>query len=112
MSDAAPKEAKAAESLEMSPEQLEQVLIPKYTNAVALGVDLLNRLTKTQTEEEEEEEVERPKKKARRETNYSRYPLPYIIGTKEFDEDEFCGIHIGMQRDRKQILSFFFLILY
>ena len=28
---------------------------------------------------------------------YSKTPLPYIIGTKEFIEDEYCGLWIPVE---------------
>lgn len=44
--------------------------------------------------EEEEEEGPSKKKIKKEKDSYSRYPLPTIIGTKEYNEDDFCGLHI------------------
>ena len=43
----------------MTQEQLEQVLVPKYTQAIGFAVNVLNTITKLQDEElEQQEEAE------------------------------------------------------
>jgi hypothetical protein len=69
---------------------MEAILVPKYTEAIGFAVEALGQITV----EEEEEEPERPTKKQRKDKDpYSKYPLPAVIATKEFDEDDYCGLH-------------------
>jgi hypothetical protein len=78
----------------MTPERMEAVLVPKYTEAITFGVEALAALAvEDEQVEDEGEEAERPKKKAKKDS-YARFPLPAVIGTKEFDLDDYCGLHI------------------
>jgi hypothetical protein len=74
-------------------------LFPKYTEAIAKGIELLNKLTveKNEVEDQVEEEApdeERPPKRSRKDDIYNRYPLPAVIGTKLFMEDDYCGLYV------------------
>jgi len=107
----APQEGteKASTQPQLTQEQMEAILVPKYTEAIAFGVEALHTLTLDHAEHEEETEdgeQERPTKKARKESDiYSRHPLPAIIGTKEFNEDEYCGLVVEEEDEDEGVES-------
>jgi hypothetical protein len=89
----APKQTKE----ELTPQQLEDILIPKYQTAVKLGIDMLDQIRVDEEEDLNQDEIEeRPKKIPRVEISdsWSRHPLPAIIGTREFHEDDYCGLYV------------------
>jgi len=85
----------------MTHEQLEAILIPKYTEALNLGTEVLLSMNADNEDDEEhndDETQETPENKEKKpktdkEKNiFAKHPLPAIIGTKEFNEDDYCGL--------------------
>jgi hypothetical protein len=66
-------------------------LLPKYIEALGHGLEALrlSNIAQKNAEPEEEEPVEEEENPLDR---YSRFPLPHVIGTPEFHEDENCGL--------------------
>eukprot|EP01118_Nematostelium_gracile_P013619 TRINITY_DN5167_c0_g1_i1.p1 TRINITY_DN5167_c0_g1~~TRINITY_DN5167_c0_g1_i1.p1 ORF type:complete len:363 (-),score=130.82 TRINITY_DN5167_c0_g1_i1:118-1155(-) len=84
-----------------SQENLEAILVPKYTEAIALGMKALEQIQMDEDQEGDDDEAkdqeegeikESPTKKAKKEDFYSRRPLPAIIGTAPFNEDDNIGL--------------------
>eukprot|EP01114_Cavostelium_apophysatum_P012655 TRINITY_DN2885_c0_g1_i4.p1 TRINITY_DN2885_c0_g1~~TRINITY_DN2885_c0_g1_i4.p1 ORF type:complete len:1256 (-),score=484.30 TRINITY_DN2885_c0_g1_i4:54-3821(-) len=86
----------------------ESVLIPKYTEAISLGVQILMAFASAQEPEEadaETEEAEKPtpkKKKSKDHDEWAKNPLPAIIGTREFNEDDYCGLHVEEEEEEPE----------
>jgi WASH complex subunit FAM21 len=73
---------------QLTHEQLEAILIPKYTIAITIGTEATMNLANIDVEEDEENGE-------RKEINpFAVDPLPFVIGTRAFQEDEFAGILI------------------
>eukprot|EP01133_Synstelium_polycarpum_P012310 gene12310-14441_t len=103
---------------DVKPEITEEILIPKFTRAVALGLAALDKANAMSSAMETSEaspasntadassidallqETAEPTgeetaaKKAEKLDHYLRYPLPHIIGSQQFKEDDYCGLFI------------------
>jgi len=100
--------------LASSPEQMEAILMPKYTEAIGLGIEVLLAfaIESEETEQPEDEGAEQKeatevKKKPKSAIDelvdiYSKNPLPAIIGTKQFNEDEYCGLAIQAEEEEPE----------
>ena len=115
------------EKEELSYEEREAILVPKYSSAVSLGMEALTEYERyhappkavdeygseageSESDEEEkgsesdgEKEVKDTEKQASKESDsplpeivdeWNKPPLPFVIGTREFIEDEFCGLYV------------------
>lgn len=93
-----PEESKANTSANnnaqpiLTPEQIESIIIPKYIEAIALGVDALQILTVEEQTQTAEGENGNPSSSNQKHNFLYNRNLPAIIGTKEFNDDDFCGL--------------------
>lgn len=104
--NSADAEKPAAAAAPAVDENSEEVLVPKYTEAIALGMVALQMLTSQQQADKQQEQpqgegaqptgdqAEKPKHKKEKVDLYLRQPLPYVVSTKEFLDDEYCGLYI------------------
>jgi len=76
--------SKAGEDKELSHEQLEAILIPKYSEAVQIGTQVMKTVERDALDDDMDEDYG--------ENIYAFDPLPYVIGTRAFEEDEFAGV--------------------
>jgi len=84
-----------AEESEKIEELTEQILVPKYTEAIGFGMQALQAQAEQEEEDEEDDELddqEKPKKEKQLD-RFSRHPLPAVIGTKQFQDDDNCGLY-------------------
>lgn len=87
----------AAATEPLSKEAIENILIPKFKEAVKYAVDTLKmvQIKEIGAGEEDDRPNGQPNGVAAHgpKDPYSRRPLPFIIGTREFQEDDYCGLH-------------------
>ena len=87
-----------AEEAEMTFNELETMLLPKYTSAIALGIKVLEQTTLGRDEFDFESKPPP--------NEYNSLPLPHVVGTREFAEDDFCGLFIPAEEGTTTDASF------
>ncbi|KAH9489971.1 WASH complex subunit 2A, partial [Bulinus truncatus] len=95
--DASKEEEKKTENKEKTREQREAELIPRVSNALKLGIDVIDHAfekldTKVDESESEEEEPETPELILEPKDPYANRLLPFLIGTPQFMEDDNVGL--------------------
>eukprot|EP00005_Dracoamoeba_jomungandri_P001046 CAMPEP_0174255072 /NCGR_PEP_ID=MMETSP0439-20130205/4403_1 /TAXON_ID=0 /ORGANISM="Stereomyxa ramosa, Strain Chinc5" /LENGTH=1770 /DNA_ID=CAMNT_0015337061 /DNA_START=22 /DNA_END=5334 /DNA_ORIENTATION=- len=77
-----------AQEEDLTAAQADEILIPKYTQAISFGLDALKIFPQGGTgelmEEGDAEDIHIDV--------YAKYDLPHVIGTVEFHQDDFCGL--------------------
>src|SRR3989338_3783976 len=99
--------------------ELAALLIPKYQEAIKLGVtavlsapvlgelDDLGLITTAEDSQGASSSLDAAEASIRRPLVHYEWdgPLPHVIGTKEFQEDEFCGLYIAPFEEEPGVLS-------
>ena len=84
--DESAAESSKAQDENLSHEQLEAILIPKYTEAIGMGTTVMKTVERDVDEMEEDDE------EYMGENVFAQDPLPFVIGTRAFEDDDFAGI--------------------
>jgi len=84
---------------ELTKEQREAILVPKYTSAINHGMEALKKAT---LDDQPAPEGAPPAEEIAQKDVYGKFHLPYIIGTKEFNDDEFCGLKFSESEEEEE----------
>merc|ERR1711974_214004 len=84
------KEENTESQEELNFSQREAIFIPKYQDALNNGLAVLQQSLLMKDEFDFDNE---PK------DEYSKFPLPFVIGTKQFKEEDYCGLYVPLDEN-------------
>merc|ERR1712137_816586 len=94
-------DAQPKEEAELNYNQLEALLVPKYQSAIALGLNVLA----SQASVRDEFDFETEEEEAKNTDEYSKYPLPFVIGSRQFKEEEYAGLFLPSDHEDESDLE-------
>jgi hypothetical protein len=116
-----PTEPKPASFDDMTKDEVEGLLFPKYKEALSFGVEAL-KLSKVSDDNEDvavgAAADEPPPGLGPQENQgflgfpqftkakdeFSKKPLPFVIGTKQFQDDDYCGLRIAEEEEEGSLV--------
>ena len=101
-----PSETQDLDPENMTKEQFEQIFVPKFSEALRYGLEALEkspmyRKPKEQVSGDDSDDESSSEEEEGPQNEYAS-PLPFVIGTQDFDQDDFCGLYEESEESEKQ----------